>query len=260
MKASNPRQSPLAARALKLVGIILILSSLLDYIVLSIPFRPLDQGWLLTWTTQLVDRGVIPMVGLAFLLAGYWIGNPNASSIDRKPAQDLRFWALILSSILGLLFLLLVPIHLRNISFASDQAIKQINQRATQVEGQLDTRLQQVQALLNDPQKLQQLDQALKSEQLSDQQRAQLQALKDQLEKFKQDPKALDAQLQEVQTRIRSEKLKAENQARQEAVKSVIRTGLSSLLLSAGYIAIGWMGLRSLTGRSKASRRPAKET
>lgn len=258
MKASNPRQvSPLAARTLKLVGVVLIASSLLDYIVLSIPFNALDQGWLLNWTTQLVDRGVIPMVGLALLLTGYWISNASSTLSDRKPYQDLRFWALVLSSILGLLFLFLVPIHLRNISFASENALKQIDQRASQVEGQLQNRSEQINALLKDQQKLEELDRAIKSGQYQGAQLQQLQALKDQLQKYKQDPKALEQQLGTVQTQIRSEKLKAENQARREAGKAVVRTGLSSLFLAVGYSAIGWMGLKSLLGRSKASRRAA---
>ena len=65
--------SPFTSLALKLIGVILILSSLLDYITLAIPFQPLNAEWQIGFTGQIVDRGIVPMVGIAFLLVGYWI-------------------------------------------------------------------------------------------------------------------------------------------------------------------------------------------
>ena len=65
MKASNSRQfSSVAARTLKVVGIILILSALLDCIVLSLPGETsdiLNRAWQLAAATQIVDRGIIPL-------------------------------------------------------------------------------------------------------------------------------------------------------------------------------------------------------
>lgn len=52
--------SPFTALALKTVGLILIVSALLDYVILAIPFNPLQREWQLSFTTQIVDRGVIP--------------------------------------------------------------------------------------------------------------------------------------------------------------------------------------------------------
>ena len=53
---------------LKLVGTILILASLLDYIVLAIPFRYQQEQWLVGFITQVVDRGIIPMIGIVFII------------------------------------------------------------------------------------------------------------------------------------------------------------------------------------------------
>lgn len=246
------------ALALKLIGIILIVSSLIDYIVLLIPFNPLNQQWQLAFTTQIVDRGIIPMVGLALLFLGYWVSNTTDDApTERKPWLDLRFWAFLLASLLGLLFLLLVPIHLNNIRLASDLAVQQINQRANLAENQITNQSQQVNTLLSDNSKLQELDKALNNPQVPPEQKAQLQAIKQQIEKFKQDPKALNQKVEEAQTQLRSGKLEAEKRAKTEAWKQGLRTGVSSLLLSLGYIVIGWTGLRSMGG-SPAIRRKAR--
>jgi ABC-type multidrug transport system fused ATPase/permease subunit len=261
MKAINSRQfPPLVVRTLKLVAIILILSSLVDYLFLLVPFAPLDRQWQLSFTTQIVDRGIIPMVGIALLFVGYWIDNSaDTASANRGSWQDSRFWVLLLSSLLGLIFLLVVPLHLNNARLASNDALKQINQEATQAEGQIDSRLgeevarqrEQISALIQDDQRL---NEAIRTGQIRGEQVTLLQ-------KFKSDPKALDQFLDQqakdtrsrIQTQVRSRKLEAERRAKTEALKSALRIGISSLLLAVGYITIGWTGLRDLnqTNRRK---------
>ncbi|MBD0363495.1 MAG: hypothetical protein ICV55_12110 [Coleofasciculus sp. C3-bin4] len=254
---SSPAYSPFTALTLKVVGLIMIVSSLLDFIILAIPFKPLDRAWQLGFTTQIVDRGIIPMVGIALLVAGYWIGNSigGSSTEPKSSVQDLRFWAFLLSTLLGLIFLLLVPLHFINISKQSDEALKQITQKASQAEVQLDSQTKQVDAIVKDPQKLSELERAIESGQVQGEQLARLQALREQLQTFKKDPKALKEQVAAAQTQIRSGKLEAENRAKTEALKLGLRTGLSSLLLAVGYSAIGWTGLRSLGGTSPSRRK-----
>ena len=60
MKALNP--PPLASFILKTVGIILILLYLLDCAVLLISAKFQDSQWMLAFTTQLVDRGFVPLI------------------------------------------------------------------------------------------------------------------------------------------------------------------------------------------------------
>ncbi|HBB35097.1 MAG TPA: hypothetical protein DC064_25745 [Cyanobacteria bacterium UBA9273] len=228
----------------------MIVSSLLDYIILAIPFQPLKPEWQFGFTTAMVDRGIIPMVGIGFLVVGYWIGNSDSSSLPerRSVATDLRFWTFILASLLGLIFLLLVPLHFNNVRVQSDQALQKIGQQAQQAETQLEAQTQQVNTLIKDPKRLEELEKAIDSGQVQGEQLQRLQAVREQLQALKQDPKALNQRVEQAQTQIRSGKLEAEKRARTEALKAGLRTGLSSLLLAIGYSIIGWMGLRSLGG------------
>ena len=266
MKVMNNLQfSPLLARILKLIGVLLILSFFVDFVILLFPFGLRDRNWQIGLATALVDRGIIPMVGLALFLTGYWVEN-SSSNIPTKPKTwlDLRFWALLLSSLLGLLFLVLCPIHVNNVRQASDQVIQRINLEATQKETQLQTELgsEQAQAQIEGQQSKfrnqvsdllkneQRFNQALQGNELPESQ-------KKLLRQFKADPKALEQFLsqefgaQSIQERglsqIQSRKEQAGQQARQEALQSGLRIGISSLLLTIGYITIGWTGLKSMS-------------
>ncbi|MGF1481211.1 MAG: HpsJ family protein [Cyanophyceae cyanobacterium] len=251
---------------LKLVGAILILSSLIDYLALAIPFNALDSDWQINFTTQIVDRGIVPLVGIIFLLIGYWI---DSSVNTGGKSLDLRVPVFVLASFLGLLFLLLVPLHLNNLRVASSNVIEQIEQGAGEAETRIQSQFNQLNALSQDPQRLQQLnqqlaqiDQALSSGQFQGQplqaeQRQQLQQTRTQLQNLRelsQNPEALEARLTELQVQLQDQKLERENRARTEALKQGLRIGLSSLMLAIGYIAVGWLGLRGLS-RSKPARR-----
>lgn len=256
---SNPIYSPFTALTLKTVGLVMIVSSLLDYILLAIPFKPTNQQWQLMFTTQIVDRGIIPMVGIGFLVTGYWVANSMGagSTEPRSSVQDLRFWAFLLASLLGLIFLLLAPLHFNNIRLQSSRALQQIEQQANQKETQLETQAEQFNALLKNPDQLskveqrldQQLEQATKSGQVPADQLAAAQQFRQQLQLLKENPDTLGKRVEEGQTKIRSLKLEAQQQARTEVLKLGLKTGLTSLLLAIGYIVIGWVGLRNIATR-----------
>lgn len=249
---SSPVYSPFTGLTLKVVGLIMIVSSLLDYIFMAISFNP-QREWQIGFMTQLVDRGIIPLVGIALLLLGYLVDYSSGASVEQRSSfLDLRFWALLLSSLLGLVFLLLVPLYINNISQQSNQAMTQIEQKAKQAQGQLDAQTKQVNDLVKNPQGIAELDKAIDSGKVQGPQLAQLQALREQLKRFKQDPKSLNDQVEAAKTRILNEKLEAENRAKNEAWRMGIRTSLSSLLLAIGYITIGWTGLRGLGGSSES--------
>ena len=260
---SNLQFSPLVARTLKLVGVLLILSFFVDFVILLFPFGSRDRNWQIGLATSLVDRGIIPLVGLALLLTGYWIVNSTNDIPPKRTWSDLRSWAFLLCSLLGLLFLALCPLHVNNVYQASAQAVQRIDQEAIQKETQLQAELgsaqaqaqiegqqskfrNQVSTLLQNEQ---QFNQALQGNQLPE-------AQKKLLQQFKTDPKALDQFLnqefgaQSIQERglsqIRSRREQAGQQARQEALQSGLRVGISSLLLTVGYITIGWTGLRTI--------------
>ncbi len=266
MKATNSRQfSSVAARTLKVVGIILILSALLDCIVLSLPGETSDiinRGWQLAAATQIVDRGIIPLMGIALLMTGFWVDSSSGVSIERRNFWvDLRFWALLISSLLGLIYLLLVPIHLNNTRLELQDALAQVDKEAGQAEVQLEGQIKseqfkaqveqlksqrrsQIGALLQDEGKLQE---ALKSPDVPKE-------LKAVLQESKNDPKALDKFLEQqaqelpnqARNEIRTRKQQKEKELRTRSRNSSLQTGISSLLLAIGYITVGWTGLRSM--------------
>lgn len=266
MKASNSRQfSSVAARTLKVVGIILILSALLDCIVLSLPGETSDlfnRAWQLAAASQIVDRGIIPLMGIALLMTGFWVDSSSGVSIERRKVWlDLRFWALLISSLLGLVYLSVVPVHLNNTRLELQDALAQVDREAGQAEGQLEAQITsdqfkaqieqlknqrrtQIAALLQDDGKLQQ---ALQSPDVPEE-------LKAVLRNSKNDPKALDnfleQQAQELPTQARNEirtrKQQKEKELRTRSRNSSLQTGISSLLLAIGYITVGWTGLRSM--------------
>ncbi|MEO1761295.1 MAG: HpsJ family protein [Cyanobacteria bacterium J06629_18] len=263
---------------MKVVGIILILSFLVDILILSFPPQPTNTAWQTGLATAFVDRGIVPLVGLGMLFAGHWVDSFDDSS---PSGIDLRFPALILSSILGLIFLLIFPVHLNNVRQISERDVAQVTARAEQAESQVQGQLQQVQARLNTDQAKAQIEEQKKkikaqfSELLKDDTRYNEalknnripQQQKELLKKFKADPKALDAFIAEQSdptqlanqrlTQIRQDKQAAVKRAKDSAWKSGLRVGMSSLLLSIGYIIIGWTGLRSKGATSGGGKRKA---
>lgn len=253
-KTGNP--SPIAAMALKLVGGITILAALVDFLVLLIPPNLLERQWQIATTTQLVDRGIVPLVGIALLFTGFWIDS-YLGNVRRRPSPftDFRFWTCILSSVLGVVFLVLTFIHPNNVRLQSKDALTQVTEEASQATTQLEQRLSQevaqqrgqIDALLQNEELF---NQAVASGQVSDEQAAQI-------EQFKADPQSLDTFLQgqaeqlqtQLQTEIGTRQEEAEKRVQTEALKASIRIALSSALLAIGYTIIGWTGLKRLIVR-----------
>lgn len=247
----------------------MILSSLLDYITLAVPPQLLDAQWQFNFTTQIVDRGIIPMVGIAFLLVGYWV-NISSGNLSNKSNLELRVPAFILSSILGLIFLLLVPLHLNNLRQVNSNILTQIEQKADRAENNIKTQYDQLNALIQDPQRLQQLETQInkintlissgqyQGQSFNEEQLQQFQEQKKQLENLRElakNPEAIEGRLSELQTQLREQKLEQEGRAKTDALKQAFRTGLSSLMLAIGYIAIGWLGLKGMGSGSVSSKK-----
>lgn len=246
--------SPLASRTLKTVGVIVILATILDTLILSMPYQWVERTWQISVSTQVVDRGVVPLVGLVLLLVGFWIDSTTREVPPSKTVwQNPRLYAFVLSSLLGLLFLVVFPLHLSNVAQERTATLTQINNQAIDAETQLNTRLQseissqrgQITQLLGATNE--QLTQLEQNSQLTKEQT-------DLIRKFKADPKGIDPFLKQreeelrtrSQTEIRSQKQQAEQTLSTESLKSGLRVGVSSLLLAIGYALIGWTGLLSL--------------
>jgi len=229
--------SPLASQVLKLVGVVLILFFLVEFLAFLISPDFANQQWQLGVVTQLVERGVTPLVGFALIYTGFQLrpalGPSGAASVENGPWQNPRFWAFVVASLLGLLFLILIPLHFSATNQASQQAIEGINQQVGQAELQLEQQQTQVKSLVESGK----LDQLIQGNQVPPEQLALLQQIK-------QDPKALEKRAEDARSRIRTEQNQAQEKAKTEALRSQIRVELRSLLLAIGYITIGWSGLR----------------
>lgn len=266
MKATNSRQiSSMASRTLKVVGIILILSAILDSIVLSIPGQSADiftRGWQMALTTQVVDRGILPMTGMALLFTGFWVDSSVGSTQEpRNLFLDIKLWVIVLSTVLGLFYLLLVPIHLNNTRLEVTESLAQIDREATAAESQLNTQMSsdqfktqveqlksqrrsQITSVLGDEKKLQEV---LNNPQTPPD-------LKKLLQDAKTNPKALDDFLnqqaqslpEQARKEISTRKEQKEKEIRMRSRNSSFQTGISSLLLAIGYVTIGWTGLKSM--------------
>lgn len=242
----SPTLTPLTAFILKVVGIILIVGYLIDLVMYLTAANFSNNQWVMTLTTQLVDRGFIPLVGIAALFAGSWV----ESTVDpaKGAAQGLRFTSLWLASVLGLLFLLNIPFNIGATRAAAEDQVKKVGQDAATAEAQLDAQVQQFKSQI-DPQ-LALLDQGIKSGQYQGAQLDQAKKQQEQLQKLKSDPKALEAQIAPERDKklkeIRDQKKQVEDQTYRAALQTGMRVGLNSLLLAIAYALIGWTGLRQM--------------
>lgn len=241
--------TPLASRTLVIAGLVLVLTALLDYVILLVPpnFEALE--WKIGLAGQMVDRGIVPLVGITFILVGSWIGDQMDG---RRSGSALPLASLVVASVLGLIFLLLVPFHVMNAQAAQKQQLTTIQEQATQaatglpgaVANQVQEERGRIQALLQNEAAL---NQAIASGQIQGEQVTLLQ-------QFKDKPASIDSYLQgkgkeeeaRLQGEIKTRTKTATEGAKTVALKSTLRTGLSSLLLAIAYAVVGWTGLRAM--------------
>lgn len=239
------------ALVLKLAGIVLILSSLIDYIILLSTANFGDAQWTMSFTTQMVDRGFIPLVGLALLFLGQLLDSRGESADSlSQTSQGLRIAALLIATVLGVAFLVIAPWGWSATGQAADAQLKQAEDKLAQMKGQLN---QQVQSQLDA--QVSALQEATKTgqfqgRQLSDAEATQAKQQLTELQKLKTDPKALEAKVAPELDRqlkpMRDELEKAKTQSQWNARRAAARTALNSVLLAIGYTLIGWTGLRQI--------------
>ena len=245
--------SPLAATSLKIVGGIAILLFLIDLLTVLFPPQLDNTAWLLNLTTQLLDRGIIPLVGIVLLFTGYWIDG-NLGNAPRKSnlAADIRFWTCLLSAFLGFVFLLTTFFHPKFVFSQRGDALERLDNEAQELTAQMESRLSeeisvrraQADALLNNEEAFQA---AVESGNLDE-------GTRTQIEQFRQDPEAFNqywaSQATEAQDRIKAgvgeDQQDKTSLVRTEATKALVRGVLSSILLTIGFAFIGGMGLSRL--------------
>jgi hypothetical protein len=235
--------------ALKTAGVVLILSSLIDLIFMLI-FPPenlvLDGGrWWLYATSQLVDRGLLPLVGIAFMVTGDWI--KIVSTEDGGDRGNIwRIGTFILASLLGLIFVLIIPFQLNATNDFKTQELGKISKEVTQIESGIKNNLKQINAQSKDSLKTQiaAIEKELKGTQILPERLTNLQITKSKLELLLNDPKKFAQESEQNLQQLQKQKQKVETQANERMLKTGVRTSLASFLLAIAYIAIGWTGLK----------------
>ena len=253
--------------SLKLTGLVFIISFLLDGFILPLPYQFSQSQWQVGFVTTFVDRGIVPLLGIVLVLIAYWIDDNNKDFTTRKYHFELRWPIFIFSTVLGLVFLLMIPVHINNINQIKNNALTQIEQGVDQGEGQIQAFLAQLNTLSQNPQLLDQQisqrtqvietgrfqGQPINTEQLQTlrQQREQLTNLRDLSKSPKEFKQKLDEIKNQLQTQLQERRKQAESQANLEALKQWLRIGIQSMLLSICYSLIGWLGIRELGSMKK---------
>ncbi|EKD07910.1 hypothetical protein SPLC1_S330020 [Arthrospira platensis C1] len=229
MKGTTPNQIPSqAAGFLRLAGVILFFFALINYILLFVPTNFGDLRWQLNFTTQMVEQGVIPVLAIALMFCAYGLQEVAGLSPE-KPKQgfnSLKFWVYVISGILGVMYLVLIPLHVGTTIAASNETIEKINQDAATAKMQLEERLQEQQtqmlAILGNQQRL---EDYIQEQQLTEAQLARLQ-------EFQENPEALGVQSnaigQELKQEIENRRREAEKRLQLGTFKSNLRVGLGS--------------------------------
>jgi hypothetical protein len=252
MTVSHPQKPPKpsantfsgrSAVILKLSGQSLIAITLLNYVMLLIPPRLAEATWWFTLSTQVIEQGIIPLlgmgiffVGIAIELLGGTAGQENTWISKTEP------WIYRLALLLGILFVLLAPVHGLAAIVRNQASVTQLDERLAQqnkqVEFQLDRQRELYTAVLDGDATLEDL---VGDEPLSD---GQMEVLN----KIKSDPQALDRQLEAAQIAINESVQKRAAEARKEAKlgvwKSILRLGLTSWMLAGCYLNVAWIGIK----------------
>ena len=116
-----------------------------------------SSQWQIAFTGQIVDRGIVPLVGMTFMLVGYWIDDTVSKAV-KSSGFSIRLPVFILSLFLGFMFLILVPLHLNNLRLVSSNAMSQIEEKAGEAENRISEQYEQLNAIASDPQRLQLLE------------------------------------------------------------------------------------------------------
>jgi hypothetical protein len=235
--------------ALKTAGAVLIVSSLIDLIFMlwfppDLAPDPDRKRWWLYATSQVVDRGLLPLVGIAFAIAGDWIEIVSTEDGGTR-GNGWRVGTYILASLLGLIFVLIIPFQGITTNEMKGEDFKKIGAEVTRLEQGIKSNLQQISSQPKEKIKEQiaAVDKEIKNG-AQGQGLANLQMTKAKLELLLNNPDKFKQESAQNLKQLQEQKGKAEAQASEKMLKTGVRTGLASLLLAIAYVTIGWTGLR----------------
>ena len=250
MKGTNVSQVPVqAVRFMKLAGIILVLFTIINYFLLIFTIKTGDTNWSLNFTTIIVEEGIIPILGIALMFCAYGFEEILGLAPPQPKLRwnSIKFWVYLLSFFFGIIFLLIIPLHISNAVAVSNEAVETANKTAKEEKEILEQRLEEQKNIIGDMLRNQpKLDAFIKKRQLSEEQIANL-------AKFKNNPNAFKVKVEEVRStltqRIDSKQQQEIQKSQLSAFHSSLKICLTSLLLASCYLTIGWSGFRDKSRR-----------
>ncbi|MEM7794475.1 MAG: HpsJ family protein [Cyanobacteria bacterium P01_C01_bin.118] len=263
-KSAGNAPSPIAALALKLVGGIAIVAGLVDFFVFLLPPDLVNRGWRLLTVENLVERGIVPLVGIALLFCGLWLdGYISGKGKSTSLMQDSRFWTCAFACFLGVFFTIAAPFYVADVFHQRQERLNQVSDRASQVQSQFEQRLAQEQAQRiavfeqlqqNPDQTIANVDQLIAQNIINAEQAEQIRQLQGQPEQLKeylaqqasQIPNLAEEARNRAVTEIGTEQQETTAQLQTAALKNSIRIATNSVLLALGYFIIGISGIRRL--------------
>ncbi|MDE5081781.1 MAG: HpsJ family protein [Trichodesmium sp. St18_bin1] len=250
MKGTNVSQVPVqAVRFMKLAGIILVLFTIINYFLLIFTIKTGDTNWNLNFTTIIVEEGIIPILGIALMFCAYGFEEILGLAPPQPKLRwnSIKFWVYLLSFFFGIIFLLIIPLHISNAVAVSNEAVETANKTAKEEKEILEQRLEEQKNIIGDMLRNQpKLDAFIKKRQLSEEQIANL-------AKFKNNPNAFKVKVEEVRStltqQIESKQQQEIQKSQLSAFHSSLKICLTSLLLASCYLTIGWSGFRDKSRR-----------
>jgi hypothetical protein len=221
---------------------VLIISTIVDIAFAILPYQLNDGVWWNLATAKLVNSGgLLPFVGVTFWLISDWIESVSKDSNGRRGGLSSK--VISFSSLaLGVIFFLIVPLQVLTNNSERDKTFSVIREGGTTMESQIDRKVKEI---TGDKAKMQQVQQ-----QLADMDKF-IKSGKVQSEDFKKLKEELDALAAGpvkakdfLMSDLRRKQKDLEGVATLKMWQTGIRTGLASLLLSAGWGFIGLTGLR----------------
>ncbi|MGK7889797.1 MAG: HpsJ family protein [Leptolyngbyaceae cyanobacterium] len=255
---TNRQLSPLLSLSCRATGIIMILASLVNMVVGPWPYDFQDREWLLSsFTSPVVEQGIIALVGIVLLVGSCWLDSLMGDSQPQSAAQSrASLWTVatsVISVFFSFFFLLMLFLHMWNLFPWRSEQIAGIAEEAAQIESQLQEQVDQQTSLIRTYWEDTALRQsAIEQGQLSNEEIAFLEGLDENPDGFSAIEEGLQSRLSETQVNLSLQRQEQQNSIAQRVLRSALRTGSDSLLLTLGFGAIGWTGMRLYLSSSKS--------
>jgi hypothetical protein len=230
--------------ALKTASMVLIISTVVDIAFTLLPYQLSDGKWWAAATAELVNRGLLPLVGIVFWMISDWIESVSKDGSGRGSSGFTKAIT-ILSLLLGAIFLVIVPFQTWSSNADRDKTLSLSREEGSAMEAKIDKRVKEITGDKTKMQQVQQqigeMDKAIKSGQVQGEDLNRIKASKAELERITGDPTKVK---ENAMADLRRNQQNLESAATANMWKTGIRASLASLLLSAGYSFIALNGLR----------------